>query len=276
MARKSLPVPLGSDGQENCVDGARSSLSTKPQLRSGLAQRSEESNGQYQVVLITGTRTGIGRYLAEYYVDKGCQVIGCSRGSIDYDLKNYRHFCLDVSDEVKVKQMFSEIRKAYNRLDVLINNAGIAATNHFLLTPIKTVRDIFATNVIGTVIFCQEAAKLMQRRRYGRIVNFATVAIPWKLEGEAIYASSKATVVSLTQILARELAEFGITVNAVGPTPVKTDIIRSVPQEKLDGLISRQAIRRLGQFRDVSNVIDFFIQPESDFVTGQVIFLGGV
>jgi 3-oxoacyl-[acyl-carrier protein] reductase len=65
-------------------------------------------------------------------------------------------------------------------------------------------------------------------------------------------------------------------VNAVGPTPVKTDLIRSVPAEKLDALLQRQAIRRFGEFRDVANVIDFFIQPESDFVTGQVIYLGGV
>ena len=83
-------------------------------------------------------------------------------------------------------------------------------------------------------------------------------------------------MISLTQILAREFAEFGITVNAVGPTPIKTDLIRGVPPEKLDVLISRQAIKRYGEMRDVIQVIDFFIDPASDFVTGQVIFLGGI
>ncbi len=229
-----------------------------------------------KVILITGTRKGIGRYLAEYYVEKGLQVIGCSRKPIDYEARNYHHFCLDVSDEIKVKQLFAEIRKTYKRLDVLINNAGIASMNHILLTPLKTVRKILETNIIGTFLFCREAAKLTQRNHYGRIVNFATVAIPLKLEGEAIYASSKAAVVSLTEILSRELAEFGITVNAIGPTPVKTDLIRSVPQEKIESLIRRQAIPRFGEFKDIANVIDFFIKPESNFITGQVIYLGGI
>ena len=229
-----------------------------------------------QVMLITGTRKGIGRYLAEYYVQKGYHVIGCSRGPVDYELANYEHFRLDVADEQAVKQLLAQIRKTYDRLDVLINNAGIVSMNHILLTPLRTTQKIIDTNFIGTFLFCREAAKLMRKNRYGRIVNFATVATPLKLEGEAVYAASKAAVVSFTEVLARELAEFGITVNAVGPTPVKTDLIRSVPQERIDNLIARQAIHRFGEFRDIANVIDFFTLPESDFVTGQVIYLGGI
>jgi 3-oxoacyl-[acyl-carrier protein] reductase len=132
------------------------------------------------------------------------------------------------------------------------------------------------TNFTGTFLFCRESARLMQLHRYGRIVNFATVAVPLKLEGEAVYAASKAAVISLTQILAREFADFGVTVNAIGPAPTRTDLIRGVSPEKLDALIERQAIKRYGELRDVIQVIDFFVQPASDFVTGQVIFLGGV
>lgn len=229
-----------------------------------------------RVILITGTSKGIGEYLARYYVEKKYQVIGCSRQPVAAASDNYRHFCLDITDEQRVKEMFAEITKTYRRLDVLVNNAGVASMNHVLLTPTKVARNIFETNFIGTFLLCREAAKLMKRHRFGRIINFATVATPLKLEGEAVYAASKAAIISFTQIIARELASFGITANAVGPTPIQTDLIKSVPREKIERLVERQAIKRLGQFDDVANVIDFFIRPESDFITGQVLFLGGV
>jgi 3-oxoacyl-[acyl-carrier protein] reductase len=229
-----------------------------------------------KVVLITGTRKGIGRALAEYYARNGCHVVGCSRSPFEGELPNYRHCCLDVGDELSVKRMFSEIRSQEGRLDVLINNAGVASMNHSLLTPIAAVNTIMETNFTGTFLFCREAARLMQLHRYGRIVNFTSVAVPLKLEGEAVYAASKAAVISLTQILAREFSDFGITVNAIGPGPIRTDLIGGVSPEKLDALIQLQAIKRYGEPRDVIQVIDFFLQPASDFVTGQVIFLGGV
>src|SRR5437867_1646916 len=146
------------------------------------------------ITLITGTRKGIGRYLAEHYIKKGHIVIGCSRSGIDWSLEGYQHFIADVTDEAVVKKIFSHIRKTYGRLDILINNAGIASMNHVALTPLSTVNDILGTNVVGTFLFCREASKLMSKHRYGRIVNFTTVATPLRLEGEAIYAASKAAI----------------------------------------------------------------------------------
>lgn len=229
-----------------------------------------------KVMLITGTRKGIGKYLAEYYLQKDYLVIGCSRGESDIVNENYTHVCLDVADENQVKKLFTRIRKEYGRLDVLLNNAGVASMNHSLLTPISTVRKILDTNVVGNFIFSRESAKIMRTNNFGRIVNFVTFAIPFKLEGEAIYAASKAAVLTLTEILSREYSPFNITVNAVAPPAVQTDLIRGVADEKMEKLLKRQSVHRFGTPKEVCSVIDFFIQPESEMVNGQVIYMGGV
>ncbi len=140
-------------------------------------------------IVITGTRKGIGLFLAETFLERGWQVAGCSRGPSDLTHENYHHYELDVADEKAVSKMMQDVRRKLGGVDALLNNAGIASMNHALLTPASTVERVFATNVFGTFLFCREAAKLMSRGKFGRIVNFATVATPLKLEGEAVYAA---------------------------------------------------------------------------------------
>lgn len=227
-------------------------------------------------IVITGSRKGLGRYLAEYFLSKGHLVFGCSRGESDLQHTNYSHRCLDVADEPQVASFIKDIVQKHNRIDILINNAGIASMNPIALTPLCTIQSIFSTNVMGSFIFLREVAKQMIRKRFGRIINFATVATPLDLEGEAAYAASKAAVESLTRIAAKEFAPMGITVNAIGPTPVPTDLIKNVPKAKMDALLDQQAIKRFGTEEDVLQVIKFFVDDKSDFITGQIIYLGGV
>ena len=229
-----------------------------------------------KTIVITGTRKGIGKEMADHYLAEGWQVVGCSRGEGSIEHDHYQHFALDVSDEDAVIAMARTIKASHGKVDALLNNAGIASMNHALLTPASTVNRILQTNVVGTFLFCREMSKLMRRTNNGRIINFTTVAHPLNLEGEAIYAASKAAVESLTRILARELAELKITVNAIGPTPIETDLIRGVPQAKMDALLARQALGRMGEVRDVINAVDFYLREESDFITGQVLYLGGI
>jgi 3-oxoacyl-[acyl-carrier protein] reductase len=229
-----------------------------------------------KVALITGTRKGIGRHLAAHFVECGYFVEGCSREAPDWTLERYVHHCVDVTNEAQVIGMLNAIAKRHGRLDVTVNNAGIASMNHTLLTPLASLEKIMATNFRGTFLVCRESAKLMRKHQFGRIVNMGTVAVPLRLEGEAMYAASKAAIVSFTQVFANEIGSFGITCNVVGPTPIDTDLIRSVPKQKIQKIVDRMAIKRLGSVEDVANVVDFLVKPESQFITGQVIYLGGV
>lgn len=229
-----------------------------------------------RIMIITGTSKGIGRYLAEYYVSKGFIVIGCSRSEPTIDSPLYKHYTLDVSDEYLVKNLFVDVRKKYGKLDYLINNAGTASMNHSLTTPVATVKRILDTNVVGMFIISRESVKLMKKNNFGRIVNFSSFAVPYRLEGESIYAASKAAVVSLTQVLSREYAKYNITVNAVAPPAVKTDLIRGVPDDKMLKLISRQSLQKYGTPDSVRHVIDFYLSEQSDLITGEVIYMGGI
>ena len=228
------------------------------------------------VMIITGTRKGIGKYLAEYYAEKEYQVIGCSRGDVDYKLDNYQHFSLDVSDERGVKKMFRIIRTTYGRLDVLFNNAGVASMNHSVLTPISTVRKIFDTNVIGTFLFSRESAKLMKINKFGRIVNFTTVATKLKLEGEAAYVASKAAVMNFTEILSREYAEYGITVNSVCPGLIDTEMVQSTISNELTQKYANSfPIKRLGKPSEVADLVNFLVSDKASYITGASLDING-
>lgn len=228
------------------------------------------------VIIITGTSKGIGKALVEYYLGCGHTVIGCSRSASTIEHVNYIHFFLDVSDEKAVVSMIRTVKKEFGKIDILINNAGMASMNHILTTSIESISKLFNTNFIGTFLFTREVSKVMMKQKNGRIVNFTTVATPLRLEGEAVYAASKSAIETFTQTASKELAPFNITINALGPTPIETDLIKAVPKNKIEELLNKQTIKRFGTFEDIINVIEFFVDEKSKFITGQIIYLGGV
>lgn len=230
-----------------------------------------------KTILITGNRKGIGRNLSEHFLSLGHNVAGCSRMETDLIGENYLHLLCDVSDERSVKTVVKNVISRFGSIDILINNAGVASLNHSLLTPGTTLKSVFETNFNGTFFFTREVAKKMIAKSIlGRIINFTTVAVPLNLEGEMVYASSKAAVEKLTKIMAKELGAHGITVNCIGPSPVYTDLIKVIPKDKLDELLSKQAIKKLGNFEDISNIVDFYASERSNQITGQIIYMGGL
>jgi len=228
------------------------------------------------IILITGDRKGIGRYLSEYYLEKGMTVIGCSRSETDLKHKNYQHFFLDVSDEQAVKKMYSEIRQTYGRLDVLINNAGVdLSLAPILLLPYKSALRTVEINLLGTFLMSREAAKIMMKNSFGRIINFSSMAVKHEVKGEAIYTASKSAIISFTRVMAKEVYGYNITCNIIAPSAIKTDLMDSVDKDALRDVLKRNAIQELCKTEDISNTIDWFIKTTSNSITGQIIYLGG-
>lgn len=229
-------------------------------------------------VMITGTRTGIGRSLAEHFLESGHDVVGCARKPSAIDHPRYRHHQVDLTEPAQIKTMFREVRKEHGHLDALINNAGTSTMNHFMTTPDEVTREIFDINFFAVLNCCREAVKLLRKSEEPSpaILNVSTVAVPWALDGHLAYSASKSAVEQLVQVMSKELAAFGIRVNAIGLPPVRTVLTRTVSQTKIDELIARQAIRRMCTMSDITGPVEFLIGGQSAFVTGETIFLGGV
>lgn len=230
------------------------------------------------ISLVTGTRTGVGKALAEHFLERGDTVVGCSRKSSVIDHPKYRHHEIDLTDATQMRYMFRATRREFGHLDVLVNNAGTAVMNHFMMTPEQTERDVFDLNFFAVLNCCREAAKLLQKspEDSAAILNISTVAVPWALDGQLVYSASKSAVEQLTRVMSKELAAFGIRVNGVGVPPVRTALTRSVARETLDAVVARQTIERMCEMEDIVGPVDFLTGGRSGFITGEMLYLGGI
>jgi len=228
-------------------------------------------------MLITGTSKGIGNYLAEYYLSQGYIVIGCSRSTCKIENEHYFHIIADIANEDEILNVFKFIRKNHQRLDVLINNAAInPAILNVAFLPYETIQNIFRTNVFAPIMFCREAIKIMNRNKFGRIINIGSMATRHEVAGEALYTSTKASINAFTRVFSKEVINSGITVNVLAPSAIKTDLSKAINPDALMQVLNRNAIKQYGEFTDISNLIDYLIKEDSKSITGQIIYLGGV
>jgi len=227
------------------------------------------------VMVVTGTRTGIGRGIAGLFAARGCMVMGCSRGPASFDSEFYEHTQVDVGDEQQVAAWISSIRKRHERIDLLVASAGSAPADSLLMTTSAQVLEpLLRTNVCGTYYVCREAAKVMILRRTGRIVTLSSMAVGLHAEGTSAYSASKSAIVEMTKILAKELAPLGITCNVIAPSMIMTDAVRALGEEIIARALSRLTIKREVTIEEICNVITFFASPESGCITGQVLHMG--
>jgi len=227
-----------------------------------------------KVALVTGTSRGIGRGLVDRFLSDGYRVVGCSRGEAPQVDGDYEHVRLDVSEESAVRRWITEVARSHQRIDVVVNNAGVGAAVPSLVTSGSVAEEVMRINFLGTFLVSREAAKVMIRRSFGRIINIASVACAIHMEGASVYAASKSAVIEYSKVLARELAERNVTVNVVAPSLVETEMLEGLGEEGSERYRRVLTIKRNCTVEEVGHVVSFLASPLAGCLTGQVLYLG--
>jgi 3-oxoacyl-[acyl-carrier protein] reductase len=238
-----------------------------------------------KVAIVTGGSRGIGRAICVALGGAGAHVVVNYQGNEQAAAETLakvkeaggdgeiRRF--DVASEESCRAAIEEIAKARGRLDVLVNNAGIARDNLLMRLKQEELDQTFQTNVYGTLWCAKAAIRPMMRAKRGRIVNLSSVVAESGNPGQATYSASKAAVIGLTKTLAREYASRGITVNCVAPGFIDTDMTASLPEEAKKGIIEQTPAGRVGSPEEVAAAVLFLVSDEAAYVTGQVLRVNG-
>jgi 3-oxoacyl-[acyl-carrier protein] reductase len=240
---------------------------------------------QGKVALVTGASRGIGRAVALRLAQAGAKVgvnYRASRQAAEAVAQAIRDagseallLPADVSNASAVAAIFQEVERAWGGVDILVNNAGLTRDGLLLRMSEEDWDAVLDTNLKGAFLCSRAAARTMVRKRWGRIINMSSVIAVAGNPGQANYAASKAGLLGLTRTLARELASRNITVNALAPGMINTDMAASLSQEAKAQVMARIPMGRFGAPEDVAAVVAFLATPEAAYVTGQVIGIDG-
>lgn len=227
------------------------------------------------VMVISGTSKGIGNGIARHFLAQGFRVAGCSRSDNTIEHENYLHAKLDISDEGAVRGWVRSVKTQLKRIDALVCNAGHAPANLLMgMTPGAVLLDLLQVNIAGSFYLCREVSKAMLLQRSGRIITVSSMAVGLHEEGTSAYAASKAAVVEMTKVMAKELAPAGITCNILAPSLLMTDAVQDLGAEIIQRALGKLTVKRVVTIEEVCNVVSFFLAPESACITGQVIHMG--
>ena len=235
-----------------------------------------QQNYSASVVVVTGARRGVGLSITEHFLARGAKVFGLARGESTIDNPNYTHMSVDVGNAKEVQMAFFKISKLAGRADIVVNNAAVLTSQYAMIMPAINAQAMVNTNLLGTFYVSREAAKLMKKTKFGRIINIGSMAASLEPMGDSIYAACKAGVSTLANVLAKEFGSFNVTCNTLGITAIDSDMLAQLPREKIDDIIKALPIPRYAKAEDILNVIDFFAAEDSSYITAQTIFLGGV
>jgi 3-oxoacyl-[acyl-carrier protein] reductase len=238
-----------------------------------------------KTAVITGAVRGIGRAIAFNLAESGINLIlnyhqdEKAALALSRELSALGSSCVlvqgDVSNPVDAQKLINSALEHYNSLDFLVNNAGINKDNLLVRMKEEEFQRVIDVNLLGTFYCTKYAGKIMMKNRYGRIVNISSVVGIAGNAGQSNYAASKAGVIGFTKSIAKELATRNITVNAIAPGYIKTDMTDQLTEKQKENILSRVPIGRLGLPEDVANMVNFLVSDKADYITGQVFRIDG-
>lgn len=248
----------------------------------------EKQETQEQVALVTGASRGIGAAIARALAARGCNLAlnhssehsaqACADLADDlqreYGIKAVV-FCADVSNFEAAKEMVEGVREQFGRIDVLVNNAGVTQDGLLARMSEEAFDKVISVNLKGAFNCMRHVAPVMMKQRSGRIINNSSVVGLYGNAGQVNYAASKAGIVGMTKSAAKELGARGITVNAVAPGFIDTDMTRALSEKTREGVVSRIALRELGSAEDVAAAVSFLASNEARYITGHVLTVDG-
>ena len=237
-----------------------------------------------KVALITGGAQGIGKKICERFLSEGADIALCD---VNRDIANttceelsgnsgkVKAFYMNVADELSVNKGLKEVIDEFGRIDFLVNNAGITRDNLLMRMKKEDWDAVIAVNLTGTFNVSKAVIKYMMKARYGRIINIASVVGIIGNAGQANYSASKAGIIGLTKTMAKEFASRNITVNAIAPGYIKTEMTERLYDEVKKAFLNVIPLKRVGTPEDVANVAVFLASDDASYVTGQVICVDG-
>lgn len=237
-----------------------------------------------KVALVTGASRGIGRQIALTLADHGADLIlsarsaeGIEKLAREIEEKGRKALAVtgDVARSEDVERLFAEASKSFDRIDILVNNAGITRDGLLMRMKDEDWDAVLDTNLKGAFLCTRAAGKIMSKQRSGRIINISSVVGEMGNAGQANYCASKAGLLGLTKSIARELARRSVTVNAVTPGFIMTEMTEALPEKSREALSGQIPLGRLGDPTDIAHAVVFLASDNAAYITGQVLGING-